>query len=179
MAAHGPDLAENPVPHLVLRIGDSLGHPEETISGELCALWQFPECSWKPIRGCAGRHTLKNGSAKQASSRPWELRAPDELAAAAVTWAAAREKIEAEAVDKLQTKDTVLSGFREKVRTFRVAGARDAVVVLPLGPERDTGLISYASQPEPGSVQQRFVHTLNTPAGFRRKLESLGIDIDG
>jgi hypothetical protein len=52
------------------------------------------------------------------------------------------------------------------IHCFSVAGARDPVLVAALS---DGGIISYA-RPD-GS----FVHTLNTPEGFARKLEQLGI----
>lgn len=51
---------------------------------------------------------------------------------------------------------------------FRVAAAKDAVIVARLD---GGGLISYKR--EGGS----FVHTLNTPEGFGRKLNQLGISL--
>jgi hypothetical protein len=50
----------------------------------------------------------------------------------------------------------------------RVPAARDAVWVAELP---DGGLISYRR--DDGS----YLHTLNTPEGFRRKLAQLGIDL--
>ena len=59
-----------------------------------------------------------------------------------------------------------LGGAETVFFTYRVAGARDAVVVGRL----DTGgLISY--QRRDGT----YVHTLNTPGGFNRNLQHLGI----
>ena len=55
------------------------------------------------------------------------------------------------------------------VQIFRVAAARDPVHVVSLD---DGGLISYR-QPDGG-----FVHTLNTPEGFARKLAQLGIALE-
>ena len=51
---------------------------------------------------------------------------------------------------------------------FGVASARDVVVVVPLA---SGGLISYRR------VDSTFVHTLNTPEGFARKLAQLGITL--
>jgi hypothetical protein len=51
---------------------------------------------------------------------------------------------------------------------FRVAAARDVVVVVPLA---SGGLISYKR------ADGTFVHTLNTPDGFARKLAQLGITL--
>jgi hypothetical protein len=59
-----------------------------------------------------------------------------------------------------------LVGAGAAVARFRVAAARDPVLVLAI---KGGGLISYA-RPD-GS----FVHTLNTEEGLRRKLEQLGI----
>jgi hypothetical protein len=54
------------------------------------------------------------------------------------------------------------------LKEFRVAGARDAVVV---GRFEGGGIISY--QKEDG----RYLHTLNTEEGFERKLAQLGISL--
>ena len=60
-----------------------------------------------------------------------------------------------------------LLGEAVEVGVYRVDAAQDTVLVVKLD---DGGLISY--QRADGS----FVHTLNTPEGFRRKLRQLGID---
>jgi len=62
-----------------------------------------------------------------------------------------------------------LLGADVPVRVFLVETARDPVHVAALA---GGGLISYR-QPD-----GRFVHTLNTPEGFTRKLRDLGIDPD-
>ena len=51
---------------------------------------------------------------------------------------------------------------------FQVAAAQDPVIVVEFD---DGGLISYRK--EDGS----YLHTLNTLAGFRRKLQQLGISL--
>jgi hypothetical protein len=51
---------------------------------------------------------------------------------------------------------------------FRVGGARDPVVVCRCG---DGGLISYRKG------DNTYLHTLNTAAGFERKLTQLGISL--
>jgi hypothetical protein len=62
----------------------------------------------------------------------------------------------------------VLLGPESTVTHHRVPGARDAVLVARFG---DGGLISY-HRPN-GS----YLHTLNTPEGFARKLAQLGIEL--
>ena len=49
---------------------------------------------------------------------------------------------------------------------FQVEGAKDTVIVVQLS---DGGLISYRKK------DGKYLHTLNTVAGFARKLEQLGI----
>jgi hypothetical protein len=56
-----------------------------------------------------------------------------------------------------------------RVSEHRVAAAQDAVLVLKL--ETGGGLISYRRAD--GSL----LHTLNTPEGFERKLQQLGIEL--
>ena len=61
-----------------------------------------------------------------------------------------------------------LLGSEAEASEHRVPEARDAVLVAELP---DGGLISYRR--DDGS----YLHTLNTPEGFRRKLAQLGIDL--
>lgn len=65
---------------------------------------------------------------------------------------------------KLSPQD--LLGSSSRIYSFQVETARDVVLVAALD---QGGLISY--QRADGS----FVHTLNTPDGFARKLSQLGI----
>ncbi|HEX8651207.1 MAG TPA: hypothetical protein VF708_10230 [Pyrinomonadaceae bacterium] len=60
-----------------------------------------------------------------------------------------------------------LLGEAVEVGVYRVDAAQDTVLVAKLD---DGGLISYHR------ADGSFVHTLNTPEGFRRKLRQLGID---
>lgn len=59
-------------------------------------------------------------------------------------------------------------GDAAAVKEYCVEAARDAVLVVELS---EGGLISYRR--DDGS----FLHTLNTPEGFRRKLAQLGITL--
>jgi len=65
-----------------------------------------------------------------------------------------------------QSAPAVAFGLDRPERAFDCASARDRVLVVDLA---EGGLISY--QRDDGS----FVHTLNTPEGFARKLAALGI----
>lgn len=62
-----------------------------------------------------------------------------------------------------------LAGEDIAAEPFEVPAARDAVHVAPID---GGGLISYAQ------ADGTFVHTLNSPEGFRRKLAQLGIALD-
>lgn len=53
---------------------------------------------------------------------------------------------------------------------FKLPGRADMVIVVPLDPSNRTGLITFHKQD-----RNSFVHTLNTPSGFRRKLNAIGI----
>lgn len=59
-----------------------------------------------------------------------------------------------------------VAGTDAPVHEHRIPSARDPVVVVPLV---DGGIISYRR------MDGRYVHTLNTPEGFSRKLSQLGI----
>lgn len=61
-----------------------------------------------------------------------------------------------------------LIGSEVKLSKYHVPGAKDTVIVADLG---NGGLISYQR------ADGTYVHTLNTAAGFERKLQSLGIDL--
>ncbi|HEV7858779.1 MAG TPA: hypothetical protein VGO91_09145 [Pyrinomonadaceae bacterium] len=63
-----------------------------------------------------------------------------------------------------------LLGDELEIMEYLPDAARDAVLVFALD---DGGLISYRR--DDGS----FLHTLNTPEGFQRKLLQLGIDLSG
>lgn len=61
-------------------------------------------------------------------------------------------------------------GSGHQIKEFRSDAAKDTVVVVAL--DRG-GLISYRR------ADGSFLHTLNTEEGFARKLQQLGIEIDG
>ncbi|HKY04516.1 MAG TPA: hypothetical protein VJQ56_06485 [Blastocatellia bacterium] len=69
---------------------------------------------------------------------------------------------------KAELRPEEIIGHKIETIEFQVVGAKDAVIVARL---EGGGLISYRR--EDGS----FLHTLNTPEGFCRKLEQLGINL--
>ena len=60
-----------------------------------------------------------------------------------------------------------------QVHTFDLPGRPDRVVVVPLDANNLTGLITFEKKQDEES--KSYVHTLNAPSGFRRKLNAIGI----
>lgn len=58
---------------------------------------------------------------------------------------------------------------------FRLPGRSDEVVVLPMDLRFTVGMISYVKATD---VPTRYVHTLNTPSGFQRKLQAIGLRVN-
>jgi hypothetical protein len=57
-----------------------------------------------------------------------------------------------------------------KEYAFDLPGRPDRVLVVPMDDKNTVGLITFVK-----NGGESFVHTLNTPSGFRRKLEAIGI----
>lgn len=163
-----------------IQIGGTHGHVEETITGNLLVLWQAPFCNWKPIRNCTGRYSCKEPRSKpecKNSSQPKDRQtndpipselSPSELVRLALTTAASESP-----------PGSKESGFLKwNVQEFGPApGRNDCIHVLPLDPEMATGIITYLKQHEQQTQPVRYVHTLNAPSGFQRKLEAVGIKL--
>lgn len=65
---------------------------------------------------------------------------------------------------------------------FDLPGRPDKVLVMPLDDTNCTGIITYVKVPPDGNNLTRdpafrYVHTLNTRSGFRRKLEAIGLTV--
>ena len=52
---------------------------------------------------------------------------------------------------------------------------KDEFIAIPFDNEREVGLISYIK--DGSDVQRRYVHTLNAPSGFQRKLDAMGVSL--
>lgn len=61
----------------------------------------------------------------------------------------------------------------KKEYEFKQPHRSDKIHVVALDNENRTGIISYEKEGE----GTKYVHTLNTPSGFRRKLEAIGIAV--
>lgn len=64
---------------------------------------------------------------------------------------------------------------------FSLSDRDDKVIVISVDDNNTTGLITYVKQDhsksDDGTQSNRYVHTLNTPSGFRRKLQAIGITV--
>jgi len=60
---------------------------------------------------------------------------------------------------------------------FSLTDRDDKVRVIALDRDNNTGIITYVKKSSSEIGADRFVHTLNTPSGFRRKLEAIGISV--
>ena len=59
---------------------------------------------------------------------------------------------------------------------FSLPGRNDEIRVIALDGDNNEGIISYVKESPPDDKSDnRYVHTLNTQSGFRRKLEAIGI----
>jgi hypothetical protein len=129
------------------RIGGLKGHEEEVINGNLSRLYHA--LRWKPIPDCTGRYTCRDHSI--ASLSPLSL-----LEEAGV-----------------KTPNSIMA-FQEY--EFHIPDRPDALLVVPLDEANSTGLITYAKVSD-NAATTKFVHTLNAPSGFRRKLEAVGVQV--
>ena len=131
-------------------IGGSKGHVEETIQGPLVQLWDA--LRWKMIPRCTGRYTCRD-HALVSHLTPYEL-----LASIGVGF--------------LGDGNTAVP----PQYAFQLEGRSGLILVLPLDKNEETGLITYVKKgEEDGEVTTHYVHTLNSPSGFQRKLRAIGI----
>ena len=159
-----------------LTIGGEKGHVIETITGPLLELFQSPLLQWKPIPRCTGRYTI---ICRDHHSFIVSNKTPRQI-----------------------LLHVGIAPLYEKELEFDLPGRRDKVLVLPLDEKNCTGIITYVKKPatttttttttttdddddnddcreldDEETMTVRYVHTLNTPSGFRRKLEAMGFTV--
>lgn len=165
-----------------IKIGGYQGHLEEEISGDLLILWLTPFCNWIPIRNCTGRYSCREKGMSQ--TRQQEI----------------TENIVPSTLSPLELMDHAMiqAGVSKSQQHHRkhqwtvhefdpAPGRCDRILVLPLDPQQRTGIITYVKQldstvDETNSQKHasqssscRYVHTLNAPSGFQRKLNAVRI----
>jgi hypothetical protein len=130
-----------------LVVGGAKGHEEESITGNLLCLYEAYD--WMMIPNCTGRYTCRNH---------------DRVSVLTPT-----QVLEGAGVDcSLLTE-----------HHFSLPGRADEVRVISLDNNNATGVISYVKGGSSDDVLSgdRYVHTLNTPSGFQRKLQAIGIKL--
>ena len=131
-----------------LTIGGVKGHIVETIQGPTLRLYKA--FRWKMIPKCTGRYTCRDHAIVSHVT-------PNEL---------------------LQKAGVVVT---QQPLTFEREGRTDLILVLPLDETLQTGIITYVKKEEAEDngetmvLRKHYVHTLNTPSGFQRKLHAIGI----
>ena len=143
----------------LLMIGGTKGHAVEEIDGALLKLYRA--FRWKQIPQCTGRYTCRDHDIV-SRLRPEEL-----LRHAGIV------------PETIIEDDTSLSisSNEWKVYEFDLLGRQDRLIILPMDGLNQTGIISYVKKDTSGGGKTRYVHTLNAPSGFRRKLEAIGIKV--
>jgi hypothetical protein len=140
---------------VALDIGGSKGHVNETIDGTLLQLYNAYR--WKPIPQCTGRYTCRDHKIVSTLT-PLQLLCK------------ARVRIRDNGISLgEELKCTMSSSGWE----FQIPGRSDNVIVVALDESKTTGIITYVKRGD--GDEKQYVHTLNSPSGFRRKLEAIGI----
>eukprot|EP00980_Cylindrotheca_fusiformis_P030862 scaffold25535_cov117-Cylindrotheca_fusiformis.AAC.5 len=134
-----------------LLVGGTKGHVSEEIHGNLLQVYQAYR--WKMIPNCTGRYTCQDHSKVSSLSAIEMLR---------------KAGIESKGIGSIENGNTAADDLKEYC--FWLPGRADKVCVIPLDAENRTGIITFVKED-----RNAFVHTLNTPSGFRRKLDCIGI----
>mmetsp|Transcript_41577 Transcript_41577/g.99667 ORF Transcript_41577/g.99667 Transcript_41577/m.99667 type:complete len:149 (+) Transcript_41577:146-592(+) len=138
-------------------VGGAMGHIEETIGGNLLDLFNFYR--WKMIKNCTGRYTCRDHDVVSTLS-PFEL----------------IEKAGIFIPDKNGKEGWNWQQFELHIER------KDKILVVPLDRDKTVGIITFVkeekSDDDGGRPRVRsYVHTLNTPSGFRRKLIDMGVTV--
>jgi len=158
----------------MLCIGGCKGHVTETIDGNLLKLYR--RYRWKMIPGCTGRYTCRDHQAVCYKTPMELLRDANIMQTPPCTTSLNSDS------------DFSSSNNNNGWRQYEWSTPQHTLIV-PLDSQYLTGLITYIQVEEPGkdseneSLKQtntplyRFVHTLNSASGFRRKLEAMGVKV--
>lgn len=129
-----------------VRIGGEKGHIEEEVTDPIF-ITIYNSFRWKMIPNCTGRYTCRDHKVV-SHLLPTKL-----LEAAGIP-------------------SSTISGLKQYYVTFEKEKRKDPIYVIPFAEDGLTGLISYVKCKEDGV---NYVHTLNTPSGFQRKLEAINV----
>lgn len=132
-----------------ISIGGSKGHVEETVTDQIfIKIYNF--FTWRMITNCTGRYTCRDH--KEVSHLP-----PVEL---------------------LRNAGFELAVIDDRLKKYFVSfedKRKDPIYVIPFADNCSTGLITYVKMNENDQGTARYVHTLNSESGFRRKLHAINV----
>mmetsp|Transcript_7162 Transcript_7162/g.13603 ORF Transcript_7162/g.13603 Transcript_7162/m.13603 type:complete len:141 (+) Transcript_7162:122-544(+) len=132
----------------MLRIGGENGHVKESVD-EPVFIAVYNTFRWKMIKNFTGRFTCRDhGIVSQMT--PLQL-----------------------IINSLVVNDAKTNSLKQYYYTFEDQ-SKNPMIVIPFTEEHQTGLITYVKE----SVVEdncQYVHTLNAPSGFQRKLEAMKV----
>jgi len=131
-----------------IKIGGAKGHIEEVVHDPIF-IALHDSFRWKMIPNCTGRYTCRDHKLVSQLT-PIKL-------------------LEAAGIDSF----TVIK-LRHYYVTFDTEIRKDPIHVIPFAVNGSTGLISYVKYHDDGDAVS-YVHTLNAPSGFQRKLDAINV----
>jgi hypothetical protein len=185
----------------VLTIGGEKGHIVEEVDNDSVFVNMYNSSRWKMIPNCTGRYTCRDHKVV-SKLKPMDLihriqhlgmGHDDEIVHADVdavvdagTGAGTGTGTGTDGGSVISTSNLCNGkneiGFRQYQFTFPNNERKDPILVIPFEDSNQTGLITYIKTNSSSSElvtnetpKQSFVHTLNAPSGFQRKLEAIGI----
>jgi len=129
-----------------ISVGGSKGHINEIVTDPIF-ITLYNLYKWRLIPNCTGRYTCKEHK-KVSHLPPFEL-----LHTAGIDLAV---------IDRLRQYFVLIENKR-----------KDPIYVIPFADDGSTGLITYLKMNEENTI--RYVHTLNSESGFRRKLDAINV----
>jgi len=160
----------------IIVLGGTKGHQSESFDDRSLLLQIYNAYRWKMIPNCTGRYTCRDHNVVSELS-PLQM------------------------IQRAGTND---NGSYSQLQEYYLSlpGRKDPVIVVTLNTERTIGVITFVKEEEDEEVdnykeergfcassvhgktveeqqqqcrRRHYVHTLNTPSGFQRKLEAIGI----
>ena len=166
-----------------ITVGGSKGHIVETIEGSLFQL--YSHYRWKMISNCTGRYTCREHCT--TNIKPLELiqnAGIEILLEKSVPSSTGNENDDEE--QNHHDSDKKVSSLKQW--EFRLPGRPDRLLIVPLDDQNTIGVITYEKlnnninnkeddKESTNRAKYKYVHTLNTISGFRRKLNAVGIEV--
>jgi hypothetical protein len=129
-----------------IKIGGSKGHLEELVTDPIF-ITLFNSFKWRMINNCTGRYTCTDHS-NVSHLQPVEL--------------LLNAGVELAVIDRLK-------------QYFVDRNEKDRIYIVPFADDCSTGIITYVKMNENDEAVARYVHTLNSASGFKRKLRAINV----